>query len=198
MSNEFNILIGVTGSVAAIKTESLVESIIMAAGKYCLQVNVKLIVTKNAKYFTGNVKDLGSKLKVEILEDEDEWSNEAYQRNDSVLHIELRKWADLLLIAPLDANTLAKMANGICDNLLTCVVRCWDPKKAIFLAPAMNTMMWDHPITADQLKTITGWGFNITLIPPVTKLLACGDYGTGGMESIDEIVRIVYTAFDSV
>lgn len=83
----------------------------------------------------------------------------------------MRKWADLLLIAPLDANTLAKFSNGICDNLLTCILRCWDPKKQILLAPAMNTLMWDHPVTSTQLNIIKSWGFNIAVIDPIVKLL---------------------------
>ena len=66
------------------------------------------------------------------------------------MHIELRKISDLLLIAPLSANTMAKICNGIADNLLTTVVRCWDVKtpKPFIVAPAMNTLMYEHPITA--------------------------------------------------
>ena len=77
-----------------------------------------------------------------------------YQRGDSVLHIELRKWADILVIAPLDANTLAKLAVGLCDNCLTCVWRAWDPARAVGLAPAMNTLMWEHPFTRRHLRSL--------------------------------------------
>lgn len=95
--------------------------------------------------------------------DEEEWE-QWKKRGDIVLHIELRKWADCLLIAPLSANTLAKISTGICDNLLTQVCRAWDMeihkagharvgllKKPIVACPSMNTMMWEHPITAKQL-----------------------------------------------
>uniref|UniRef100_A0A0B6ZDI2 Flavoprotein domain-containing protein n=1 Tax=Arion vulgaris TaxID=1028688 RepID=A0A0B6ZDI2_9EUPU len=69
------------------------------------------------------------------MTDTDEW--EAWSSiQDPVLHIELRKWADIMLIAPLDANTLAKIATGLCDNLLTCVARAWDPQRALLFAPA--------------------------------------------------------------
>ena len=71
----------------------------------------------------------------------------AIERGDDVLHIELRRWADLLLIAPLDANTLGKLAAGLADNCLTCVWRAWDPDRPVVLAPAMNTLMWRHPLT---------------------------------------------------
>lgn len=73
------------------------------------------------------IEELGLLYKVECLVDEDEqlrWT----KRGDPVLHIELRKWADALIIAPLSANTLAKIANGLCDNLVTLVCRCWDMK----------------------------------------------------------------------
>ena len=65
------------------------------------------------------------------------------------MHIELRRYCDLLLIAPLSANTMGKIANGLCDNLLTSLVRAWDFKKPkpVIVAPAMNTMMYEHPLT---------------------------------------------------
>jgi phosphopantothenoylcysteine decarboxylase len=95
------------------------------------------------------------------------------------------------VIAPLSANTLAKMANGLCDNLLvcrlhhplliyilqTCVVRAWDFKKPLIVAPAMNTLMWDHPFTEKHLKELTSLG--VIVISPIEKLLACGDKGKG-------------------
>jgi phosphopantothenoylcysteine synthetase/decarboxylase len=79
------------------------------------------------------------------------------------LHIDLRDWADLLLIAPLSAHTLAKLATGLSDDTLSCVVRAWDfghgvrPGKPLLLAPAMNTAMWQHPLTQPQLETIQGF-----------------------------------------
>ena len=78
----------------------------------------------------------------------------ADERTDEVLHIELRRWADVLLIAPLDANTLAKLAVGLSDNCLTCVWRAWDPVRPVILAPAMNTLMWEHAITARHLSQL--------------------------------------------
>lgn len=101
------------------------------------------------------IEELKLLYNVECLVDEDEQSRWT-KRGDPVLHIELRKWADALIIAPLSANTLAKVANGLCDNLVTLVCRCWDMKlrekgegesnrkliKPIITAPAMNTMMW--------------------------------------------------------
>lgn len=71
-----------------------------------------------------------------------------------IFNVELRKWADSLLIAPLDANSLAKIANGICDNLLTSIVRAWDSQRPLYFAPAMNTYMWNNSLTYQHMKTV--------------------------------------------
>lgn len=109
------------------------------------------------------------------------------QKGDPVVHIELRKWADIFLVAPLSANSLAKMAQGMCDNLLTSVVRAWDFAKPLLLAPAMNTFMWDSPFTAQQLQVLRSLGAQV--VPPVSKALACGDVGTGAMAEPATIIN---------
>jgi phosphopantothenoylcysteine decarboxylase len=134
---------------------------------------VKVVATQAALYFvdpakvgledsTHPTKISGRNRDVVIL-DEDEWpgqeSGRRYERDDPVLHIELRRWADLLLIAPLDANTLAKLAAGLADNCLTCVWRAWDPHRPVILAPAMNTLMWEHPLTARHLRQVAASQF---------------------------------------
>ncbi|KAK2562959.1 Phosphopantothenoylcysteine decarboxylase [Acropora cervicornis] len=77
-----------------------------------------------------------------------------------------------MVIAPLDANTMAKISCGLCDNLLTCTIRAWDVKKPLLFCPAMNTFMWEHPITSVQVKQLIHMGY--THIPPIKKTLACG------------------------
>lgn len=177
-----NILLGVTGSVAAIKTQKLVNQLRLLG-------NVRIVATKAGDYFInqgcGNPKDLFSS---DYFIDQDEWT-EKYQLGDPVLHIELRKWASCLVLAPLDANTLAKSVHGLCDNLLTCVIRAWDWFKPVFVAPAMNTHMYNHFLTDEQLKKLEEWG--ATVIPPQSKKLACGDVGVGAMADIDTIVSMV-------
>jgi len=128
------------------------------------------------------------------LQDEDEWH---YQHvgKDPVVHIELRKWADVFLIAPLSANTLAKISHGLCDNLLTSVARAWDYNKPMLIAPAMNTFMWDNPLTGEQLKKMESLGAMV--ISPVIKTLACGDTGSGALAPVDEVLRIVVAKFPS-
>src|SRR4029077_4602845 len=119
------------------------------------------------------------------------------RRGDPVPHIAFRQWADLLIVAPLDANTLAKFALGLADNFLSCLVRAWDFSKPVVLAPAMNTLMWQSPVTLRHLRQLledrspgpvpADWSLDeaplvfpqhaprIVLIPPQAKRLACGD-----------------------
>src|SRR6516225_9087868 len=154
------VLLGVTGSVAAIRTPALYEMLKQARHQ------VKVVATQAAVYFFDPaVLDPADptwpqrNLDVVVL-DEDEWpgrsAGQRYQRDEPVLHIELRRWADLLLIAPLDANTLAKLASGLADNCLTCIWRAWDPARPAVLAPAMNTLMWEHPLTIRHLRQLAG------------------------------------------
>ncbi|XP_023278250.1 phosphopantothenoylcysteine decarboxylase isoform X2 [Seriola lalandi dorsalis] len=174
----FHILVGVTGSVAALKLPLLVSQLLQLSG-----VDVRVITTEHAKHFYNPAE-----VSVKIYSDKDEWEMWT-QRSDPVLHIELRRWADLLVIAPLDANTLGKVANGICDNLLTCVVRAWDTSRPLLFCPAMNTAMWQHPITARQVSSLKEFGY--VEIPCIAKKLVCGDEGKGAMAEVSTIVSAV-------
>ncbi|XP_050350541.1 phosphopantothenoylcysteine decarboxylase [Nymphalis io] len=182
--NSLNILIGVTGSVAAIKLPLLIENLldINANQKYIIKINV--ICTEHAKHFF-NENDL-SHFSYRLYDDASEWKS--WQgRGDPIIHIDLGKWADMMVIAPLDANTLAKMSQGICDNLLTCTVRAWDMSKPLLFCPAMNTRMWEHPITSKQIAVLQEWGHEE--IPPIDKKLMCGDKGVGAMAEVHTIVQ---------
>jgi phosphopantothenoylcysteine decarboxylase len=200
------VLLGVTGSVAAIKTPELYVAL------SDLGHEVKIVATEASLYFFDHSSiDLSraERNPERVILDEDEWpgrdQGRLAQRGDAVLHIELRKWADLLLIAPLDANTLAKLAGGLADNCLTCVYRAWDMSKPIVLAPAMNTLMWEHPATerhleqlrkdmdANRLETagIRNTRRLLQIVPPQSKQLFCGDVGIGAMAAIQDIVGAV-------
>jgi phosphopantothenoylcysteine decarboxylase len=199
-----NVLLGVTGSVAAIRTPLLYQGL-TAAGHA-----VKVVATDPALYFFDPAELPGGVLHV----DADEWPRaprgERYVRDDPVLHIELRRWAGLFLVAPLDANTLAKFAVGLCDNCLTCVWRAWDPARPALLAPAMNTLMWEHPATARHIRqlildhggppappdadlsAVVAW-LNahcprLRVVPPIVKRLADGDVGMGGMAEVPDLL----------
>ena len=197
-----NVLLGATGSVAAVRVPLLVEQLI-AAGHA-----VKVVATDAATYFFDPTP-----LRDVLTLDADEWPGGGYRRGDPVRHIELRNWADVFVIAPLDANTLAKLAVGLCDNCLTCVWRAWDPGKPVVLAPAMNTLMWEHPFTRkhlravaadfgaghvpghldgeDLVKQINDRAKGLRIVGPVSKRLACGDVGVGAMAEVSEVVAAV-------
>lgn len=174
-----HVLVGCTGSVASVKVPHLINSLV----RLPCQPEVKLVTTKYSRHFF----DVGS-VSCLVFTDDNEWETWR-ELKDPVLHIELRRWADVLVIAPLDANTLAKISHGICDNLLTCVVRAWDLQRPLLFAPAMNTQMWDHPLTAQQVAVLKGFGYQE--IPCISKKLACGDSGMGAMAEVPTIVLAV-------
>nr|XP_061812867.1 phosphopantothenoylcysteine decarboxylase-like [Nerophis lumbriciformis] len=174
----FCVLVGVTGSVAALKLPILVSELLRLPG-----VDVRVVTTVHAGHFYNP-----EEVSVKIYSDKDEWEMWS-QRSDPVLHIELRRWADLLVIAPLDANTLGKISCGICDNLLTCVVRAWDTSRPLLFCPAMNTAMWQHPITAQQVQRLKEFGY--VEIPCIAKKLVCGDVGKGAMAEVSTIINVI-------
>jgi phosphopantothenoylcysteine decarboxylase len=175
------VLLGVTGSVAAIYTPELVDDLRQAGHE------VRVVATKSAPYFFDVGRIAGG-----MIRDEDEWPRDRYQRGDPVLHIELRRWADVLVVAPLDANTLAKFALGIVDNCLACVYRAWDRGRPIVLAPAMNTLMWEHPVTARHLAQLReDVGPRLSVVAPASKKLACDEVGVGAMASRPEIIAAI-------
>lgn len=176
--SDFRVLIGVTGSVAALKLPLLVSGLLEEPG-----VDVQVVTTDHATHFFS-----AEEIPVRVYSDKDEWQLWKC-RSDPVLHIELRRWADLFLIAPLDANTLGKIAGGICDNLLTCVVRAWDLSRPLLFCPAMNTAMWQHPITAKQVSTLKEFGY--VEVPCIAKKLVCGDEGKGAMAEVSTIIDAV-------
>jgi phosphopantothenoylcysteine decarboxylase len=199
------ILLGVTGSVAAIKTPELVT--LLESGGH----HVEVVATKASLYFFDTKCIPRERLHL----DEDEWpgldSGRRWRTGEEVLHIELRRRSDLLLIAPLDANTLAKLAGGLADNCLTCVYRAWEPSRPIVLAPAMNTKMWEHPLTARHLRQLAeDFGSatmskenqelishinrscpRLRIAAPQCKTLACGDVGIGAMAAVESIGMMV-------
>ncbi|KAH8399004.1 hypothetical protein KR222_010846, partial [Zaprionus bogoriensis] len=184
---ERNVLIAATGSVATIKMVQLISELSRDSLPY--KFNIKVMVTEHAKHFF-ELEQVPED--VPILHNRDEWLM-WNKRGDPVLHIELGKWADLLVIAPLSANSLAKIATGICDNLVMCVVRAWDLQKPLLFAPAMNTRMFDHPITREQIDRLKSWGYKE--IPCISKTLMCGDTGNGAMAEVPTVVVAVLSTF---
>ncbi len=180
------------GSVATIKLP-----MIISAFENHKNLSIRIILTKSATHFLGGqsseqptISSLALLANVDgIYLDEDEW-NDPWTRHSKILHIELRRWAHLLAIVPMSANLLAKIAGGLCDDVLTSVTRAWDTKRAIIAAPAMNTLMWEHPVTARQLAILEEWEW-FEILSPQVKALACGDVGQGAMRDWKEIAAVI-------
>ena len=139
--------------------------------------------------------------RVVLWRDRDEWIRYR-QVSDPVVHINLAKRNRVMILAPLDANTLAKIVHGEANNLLTCVARAWywdfdetaaagaaglPIPRAVVVAPAMNTYMWCKRTTQSHIRTVKEMG--ATIVPPKKKQLACGDVGVGAMADVGEIVE---------
>ncbi|KAL8642601.1 MAG: hypothetical protein Q9228_000742 [Teloschistes exilis] len=205
-----HLLLAASGSVATIKLPTIVE-----AFSQHQDLSIRIVLTKAAENFLAgqsheqpSLNYLRALANVDgVFLDDDEWA-EPWVRGSAILHIELRRWADLLVIAPLSANSLAKATTGICDNLLLSIVRAWDTTgvtdksstvvKRIIVAPAMNTAMWLHPITRKHIKILEEeWGIDgrlegwIEVLKPIEKTLACGDAGTGAMAESKDIVSVI-------
>jgi phosphopantothenoylcysteine decarboxylase len=153
---------------------------------------VRAVITPAAEHFLPAAEEPWPS-EVPILRDADEWAAWK-QLGDPVLHIDLRRWGDLLLLAPLSADAMAKLAGGWADNLLLSVARAWDFAKPVVVAPAMNTFMWEHPATAEHLRILREWG--ATVVEPVSKALACGDVGIGALADADAIIAAVRKALE--
>jgi len=168
------ILLGVTSSIAAYRTPNLVSQLRKEGHE------IVCMVSERAKAFVAP-QALAVMSQNPCYSDADEWKN-----TDDVLHIRLAKWCDVLLLAPATANTLAKIANGFCDNLLTSAVRALG-KKPLLIAPAMNTRMWENAFTQEHIDAITKH-YTLTVIDPVEKMLADGDQGMGGLAEDETII----------
>ena len=188
-----HLLLAASGSVATIKLPMIISSL-----ENQPNLSIRVITTKAASHFLAGQSVEQPTLSSLILlpnvdaiyVDEDEWI-EPWTRLSRILHIELRRWAHLLAIVPMSADLLAKVTGGLCDDLLTSVIRAWDVQRRILAAPAMNQLMWEHPVTAKQVATLAvEWDWFEVLMPQV-KLLACGDVGQGGMCDWQEIVAVI-------
>ena len=166
-----NILLAVTGSIAIYKSLELIRLFIKAGA------NVKVILSDGAKKFINPIT-FEAISQNKVLDE----SSESWDKSQNYNHIDITKWADILLIAPATANTINKISCGIADNLLLqTVLAC---KKKIIIAPAANTNMIENPITTESINNLKNLGFEV--LQTQTKELACKDVGNGAMlEPID-------------
>lgn len=170
-----NILLGITGGIAAYKSASFARLLIKSG------YDVRVIMTASAQAFITplTLQALtGNPVHINLLDETAELG---------MGHIELAKWADLLIIAPATANTIAKLAMGIADDLLTTV--CLATTAPILVAPAMNQQMWQHPSVKLNLQTLTDYDYEI--IQPASGEQACGDIGEGRLPEPEQLLEYV-------
>lgn len=172
------IILGVTGGIAAYKSAALTSLLIKAGA------DVQVIMTEHAKEFIAP-------LTFEALTNR-RCLTDTFDRNHeySTEHVSLAKQADALIIAPATANVIAKLAHGLADDMLTTTALACDCPKII--APAMNTKMYENPVTQDNMRVLKDYG--MTVIEPASGRLACGDVGAGKMPEPEELFQYVLMA----
>ncbi len=174
--NKKNILLGVCGGISSYKACELVR--LLVKGGFA----VKVMMTEAATNFVGPLafQELSrNSVYIDMF---------SLRREENLRHISLAQWAGLCVIAPLSANTLSKISQGLCDNLLTTVVCALPRKVKVLFAPAMNEEMWKNPIiqeNANKLKRLQKYN----MLNPAKGELACGVYGEGRMPEAEEIYR---------
>jgi phosphopantothenoylcysteine synthetase/decarboxylase len=174
-----NIVLGVTGSIAAYKAADLTSQLTKAGAA------VHVVMTTDAQRFITPLpfKTLSRNPVVTDLYDEEEgWKP---------THIRLADEANLLLIAPATANVLAKLAHGFAADALTCIALALNPKAKVLIAPAMNGKMWLHPATQQNVATLKARG--VEFIGPEEGMLSCGYEGIGRLWPVDQIAARAMT-----
>lgn len=166
------ILLGITGGIAAYKIPQLVRLYKRAGAE------VKVVMTPSAENFV-------TKLALQTVSENEVYINNFEIEEYKPEHISLCDWADIFIIAPASANTISKIANGICDNLLTSIACAF--KKPVLFFPAMNTGMWENPFVQENIKKLRSAGYIVS--EPATGHLACGVDGKGRMSEPEEIFK---------
>ncbi|RMD49485.1 MAG: bifunctional phosphopantothenoylcysteine decarboxylase/phosphopantothenate--cysteine ligase CoaBC, partial [Ignavibacteria bacterium] len=160
---KYKILIKITGSIAAYKAAYLVSKLVQN------NFEVKVAMSNSAMKFIGAATFEG-------LTGHEVYSD-LFESGKTMSHIDLMKWADLVIVVPASANTINKFAAGIGDNLITSLFLAKIPGKPYLIAPAMNKNMLAHPATQQSIEKLKEWG--IKLLPTESGTLACGDEGEG-------------------
>ena len=176
------ILLIICGGISAYKSLELIRLFKKNGAR------VKTILTKNAKEFV-------TPLSVSSLSQEKVYDDIFSAENEAEMdHISLSRWADAVLVAPITANTISKVASGNAEDLASTVLLA--SNKQIFLAPAMNVRMWEHPSTKENILKLKSYGYKI--IGPEIGDMACGEYGEGKMTEPNEIVNTLKNYFSNL
>ena len=179
---EKKILLIICGGISAYKSLELIRLLKKHDAK------VKTILTKSAKKFVTPLS-VASLSQDKVYEDLFNAENEA-----EMDHISLSRWADVIIVAPATANTISKLSTGSSDDLASTVILASD--KDIFLTPAMNVRMWEHPITKKNLKKLQSYGYKV--IGPNIGDMACGEFGKGKMSEPEEILQEIQIYFNTL
>lgn len=177
------VLLGVTGSIAAYKAADIANQLTKA------NKNVNTIMTKAATQFITPLT-FESLTKNKVYTD---MFDDMYYPD--VRHISLAKRADCVVIAPATANIIGKIASGIADDMLSTVIMAVRDKP-IIICPAMNTAMYENPITQSNIEKLRALGYRF--VEPKEALLACGDLGKGALADVDTIITAIVTALEEV
>ena len=176
------ILLIICGGISAYKSLELIRLFRKQNSK------VKTILTKSAKEFI-------TPLSVASLSQEKVYDDLFSAENEAEMdHISLSRWADLILVSPITANTISKLSAGSSDDLASTVILASD--KDVFLTPAMNVRMWEHPSTKENLKKLRSYGYKV--IGPQIGDMACGEFGEGKMTELQDIIQIINLYFASL
>lgn len=174
------ILLAVSGSISAYKTIDL------ARGLVKLGHEVKVVLTKGALEFV--VPNLYTYLGVS-----DVYTHDDDFKHKNVLHVDLARWSDTLVIAPASANTIARLSHGEATDLLSSLFLAYEGHKSVQIYPAMNTMMLTHPFTQENIEQLTKIDRlpNVFISPTSQGLLACNEVGAGKLPSVDELIELI-------
>jgi phosphopantothenoylcysteine decarboxylase/phosphopantothenate--cysteine ligase len=176
------ILLVICGGISAYKSLELIRSLKKQGAQ------IKTILTKSAKEFV-------TPLSVSSLSQEKVYDDLFSAENEAEMdHISLSRWADVIIVAPATANTISKLSTGSSDDLASTVILA--SNKNIFLTPAMNVRMWEHPSTKENLKKLKSYGYK--LIGPDVGDMACGEFGKGKMSEPNKILKEIEFYFDSL
>ncbi|WP_277677831.1 bifunctional phosphopantothenoylcysteine decarboxylase/phosphopantothenate--cysteine ligase CoaBC [Gracilibacillus dipsosauri] len=181
MLNGKKVLLGVSGGIAAYKAIALTSKLTQAGA------NVKVVMTKSATEFVTPLSFQAISRNEVYIDTFDE------KDPNKIAHIDLADWPDFILLAPATANLIGRIANGLADDMLTTIMLATEAP--VYIAPAMNVHMYQHPAVKRNMQTLDNWGYHF--IEPGEGYLACGYVGKGRLEEPEQIVRLLEQQFQS-
>lgn len=180
-----NLLIGVTGGIAAYKAADLTSQCLKSGW------SVRVSMTPSATQFVGPLTFeglTGEPVFTDVLA-----TGADAEGSSAVRHISWARWPDVVILAPVTMSSLAKLAVGIADNALLTIVHALEPEVPVLVCPAMNTQMWEHPTTQRNLGWLKDTG-RYQIVAPAAKRLACGEVGVGALAEVADMLAAVNAA----